>query len=82
MATFRFRGRYIAWDEHTRWDRATPVSVLAATKGEAQKKLWAMLGRCEAGYHWRVYWDSIDEVEALGASAEDVEARSRGVSDG
>lgn len=65
-AKFRFKGRYIQSDDrgyyYRRWDEAIHVSVLASTKGEAEKKLWAMLGKCRFGWHWVVQWDSIDEV--------------------
>lgn len=62
---FRFKGRYVSHDPegyfHTRWDRANPVSVLAHSKDEAGKKLWAMLGEAPQHRTWTVMWDSIDE---------------------
>lgn len=62
---FRFKGRYADTDPtgyyHTRWDRATPVSVLARSKKEAREKLWAMLGEAPQHRVWTVIWDGIDE---------------------
>lgn len=62
---FRFKGRYVSYDPtgyfYTRWDRANPVSVLARSKDEAEKKLWAMLGAAPRGQAWTAIWDSIDE---------------------
>lgn len=63
---FRFTGRAVGYDTsgyaHTRWDRAQAVSVLASTKAEAGKKVFAMLGKhWRHGFSWTVKWDSISE---------------------
>lgn len=69
---FRFKGRACGSDPegyyYPRWDKATPVSVLADTKQEATNKAYAMLGthprfgskhRKLSG--WALIWDSVDE---------------------
>lgn len=63
---FRFTGEYVDMDPTgyamTRWDRATPVSVLASTREEAFQKAWAMLGKPPEGRGWSIRWSRISEV--------------------
>lgn len=63
---FRFTGEYVDKDPTgyamTRWDLATPVSVLASTKAEAAQKVWAMLGEPPRGRSWALRWSRISEV--------------------
>lgn len=73
---FRFVGRATGADPtgyyHPRWDRAQRVSVLAANRGEATRKAFAMFGTHPrfgvSGFGdrrdtpgWSLIWDSIDE---------------------
>ncbi len=70
---YRFKGRATGSDPDgyyvVRWDRATPLSVLAHTKQEANGKAWKLLGphprfgsvRRGEGSGWTLIWDSIDE---------------------
>ena len=70
---FRFKGRATGRDPegyyYVRWDRAQPISVVARSKVEADKKAWALLGahprfgtwRGGDGSGWTLVWDSIDE---------------------
>lgn len=37
---------------HTRWDRATPISVTAGTRDEAHTKLWKIMGKPPEHSHW------------------------------
>lgn len=71
-ALFRFKGRATGSDPtgyyYPRWDRATPISVVAATKSEATAKAWPMLGTHPRFGSWRtpnsgwsLIWDTIDE---------------------
>lgn len=76
---FRFKGRATGQDPegyyYPRWDQATPVSVLAQTRAEANMKAFALLGthprhgRSGFGDHrdtsgWALKWDSIEEAAA------------------
>jgi hypothetical protein len=48
---------------HARWDRATPLEVIAETKKEAINKAAAMLGPEPhgRGWSWRFITDSVEE---------------------
>ncbi|WP_345543470.1 hypothetical protein [Microbacterium jejuense] len=46
----------------TRWDRATPVEVVAATKQEAINKADATLGSAGAHRYWVFRVDSVRDV--------------------
>lgn len=73
---YRFKGRATGRDPedyyYVRWDRATPLSVLANTRQEANEKAWKLLGthprfgswRRGDGSGWTLVWDSIDEEDA------------------
>lgn len=67
-ALYRFTGEYIDYDPtghyNERWDRAKPVSVIAATRDEAFTKLWAMLGTAPVRRAWKAQWNRIDEEPA------------------
>ena len=73
---FRFSGRATGSDPEgyyfPRWDWATPLSVVAATKSEATEKALTLLGMHprfgRSGFGdrrdtpgWAIKWDSIDE---------------------
>lgn len=45
---------------HTRWDRATPVSVIANTKPEALEKVWAIMGDARNGRYWTADMQSVE----------------------
>src|SRR5690606_11063350 len=64
---FKFNMRRIEKDPsgyyHPRWDRATPVSVIAENESEAFKKVWALSGETNRyGWVWTAIIDSIEEV--------------------
>ena len=63
---FRFNTRVANSDPsgyyHTRWDKATPVTVLANDADEAITKAKASMGRPNAGRQWSVIVDSADEI--------------------
>lgn len=46
---------------YTRWDKATPISVVAETKRQAINKAAAALGDARPGYCWVFVVDSIRE---------------------
>lgn len=77
MSTYRFTGRATGKDPtgyyFPRWDQAQPISVLAETKAEANRKALALLGTHPrfgvSGFRdhrdvsgWALTWDSIDEA--------------------
>lgn len=47
---------------HPRWDRATPIELVAATKDEALLKLWAAAGTAPRGRHWQARLRSVKEI--------------------
>lgn len=47
---------------HTRWDRAKPVSVIAATEKEAEQKVWALSGEAPRGRYWTIILDKVEEL--------------------
>lgn len=66
---FAFKMRVVDRDNDpyyvTRWDRAVPVEVVAATKQEAINKVDAMLGPAPRGRYWVYKVDSVrDELLA------------------
>ncbi len=64
---YRFELRYVSRSidpyYHTRWDLATPASILAVTRDEAGAKLMAMLGDPPRGEKWTWVVDRIDEMQ-------------------
>jgi hypothetical protein len=64
MAEFDFHMRACPHDRsgyyYPRWDRATPITVRAATKQEAINQAAAALGECRSGYYWRFRLDRIE----------------------
>jgi hypothetical protein len=46
----------------TRWDRATPVEVVAETKQAAINKAEAMLGNAGQGRYWVFHIDSVRDA--------------------
>lgn len=71
---YRFHMKFVARRKdnyyHTRWDLATPLSVVASTREKAFEKVFAMLG--DAGYHnkWIADIESIEEVTADSAGGD------------
>ena len=70
--TYRFKGRATGADPtgyyHPRWDKAVPISVLAATQPDATRKALELLGtHARFGNHvyygWALIWDSIEEEQ-------------------
>ena len=54
----------------TRWDRAVPVEVVAATKQDAIKKADMMLGPAGRGRYWVFHVDSVrDALLANGSTS-------------
>lgn len=49
---------------HTRWDRATPVSVIADSKPDALEKVWPLMGEARTGRYWTASLQSIEPVPA------------------
>lgn len=45
---------------HTRWDRATPVSVIADSKPEALAKVWTIMGEARNGRRWTADMQSVE----------------------
>lgn len=91
---YRFRGRATGQDPtgyyHPRWDRSTPVSVVANTREDATRKAFTLLGTHPrfgvAGFGdrrdtpgWALVWDSIDEEPATVPTRDELEVAVGGV---
>jgi hypothetical protein len=51
-----------------RWDKATPITVRAATKQEAINQATTALGECPRGRGW--FWGfKVDRIESVAAEA-------------
>lgn len=48
----------------TRWDRATPVSVIADSKPDALEKVWALMGEARSGRYWTADLQSVEPAPA------------------
>ena len=63
---YRFKLRRASADRsgfcHTRWDKALPMTVLAATQDEAISKAEAASGEPDRGRYWTYITDSVEEV--------------------
>lgn len=55
-AEYVFKMKYAEKDAsgyyYVRWDRGVIAEVVAPTREEAFKKLWALLGDCPRGHGW------------------------------
>ena len=80
LPRYKFIGRATGVDPEgyffPRWDRAQAVSVIASTKGEANRKARELLGTHPRFGSWRtpnsgwgIKWDSIEEVTAEAVSS-------------
>lgn len=53
---YEFKMKYAEMDKsgyyYVRWDRGGVAEVVAPTREEAYKKLWALLGECPRGFGW------------------------------
>jgi len=60
---FKFKMRVVEKDPegyyYVRWDRATPVKVIAENKKDAYKQCWALMGDSPRGWVWTAHIDSI-----------------------
>lgn len=68
MSQFVFKMRAAQADRtgyyYTRWDQATPIEVVAASKKEALNKAEAVLGEPRTGRYWSYMVDKIVDVAA------------------
>jgi len=69
---FRFKMRAVEKDPegyyYVRWDRATPLIVIAETREDAYKKCWALMGKSSRGWAWTAVIDAIEEVPEVAES--------------
>ena len=71
---YRFHMRVIQADSsgyyHPRWDQAQSITSMAATQGEAIRKVADMLGEPSKGrgWSWRFLIDEIEEVRHCGCA--------------
>ena len=61
---FKFKMRVVEEDPegyyYVRWDRATPISVIAENKKDAYKQCWEVMGDSPRGWTWTAHIDSIE----------------------
>lgn len=49
---------------YTRWDRATPVHVIADSRDDAIAKVWPLMGEARSGRYWTAKLQSVEPVPA------------------
>lgn len=63
MSDYLFKMRVVDKDPtgyyYVRWDRATPVEVIAPDRAEAFQRLWALMGQAPRHRTWTAQVDSI-----------------------
>ena len=72
---FRFHMKYVSRPKDsyyvTRWDRASPLSVIAETREKAFEKATEMLGNAGDSNYWVAKILSIEEVTADSAGGDE-----------
>lgn len=53
----------------TRWDRATPITVVAANREAAYEKVWTVMGVAPRGAHWTARIKRVRDVREVSSDA-------------
>lgn len=75
MSEYEFHMRVAVKDPsgyyHTRWDRATPLVIVASGRKEALRECWRVMGAAPASRTWTAQIDRVESVKASSVGGRD-----------